>query len=137
MKWTARQKARIDECFGAWLDAFFLTPITISYVWETKNEEKRGTSGDCAFEITSGYPYRSVLLTIYPVAAEMSDEQLDACLCHEAIHAVLVPMQRNREAPWEYFRDNLEIVTDHLSHIILKGQRRRKDLEKRLKGRRV
>lgn len=105
------------------------------------NDDCGMPGGLTAFGVQCMYPYRNVVLHVYPHAFAMPDDCMERSLLHEALHVVLDSLCENRLAADKIFSEHVEMTIERLSfhiyHKLEKEKSRRSKPTKIIKSTKV
>lgn len=113
--WPERKRKRVIKWTQYWTRMLSLEPVNIDWAFNTEPKDTDDEMRTVAMDIHSGFPYRHMLINVYPLCAEVNNRRLGQMVCHELMHYVVKPMSRNRLDPYEEYRDNEELVVDQLA----------------------
>lgn len=113
--WSRAARERVKAWFDYWIRMLSLDPVFVTWDFEGKDKDADDEGRILLMTIKSGFPYRNMNITVYPDAAELGNRRLGQVVCHELMHYVVKPMNRNRLESFGIYMDYEEEVVDKLA----------------------
>lgn len=111
MKWTIKQQEELKSRVNHWLDKLSMSPMTISYTFESKDYNR------AFLEINTNYPYSSATIVAYPMY--LKSESKDRLVVHELLHILIDEIDVRRLYSKVIYDDAVERAVDKLAHVIV------------------
>ena len=115
---TDRQNRRVTKLVVKWSRIMGLDRWRgeITFLDQDRADTKDATFVAC-MDTEVSWPYRQYRTNVYPVIADMTDDEVEGLVVHELTHVLLAPMRNDEQA-----RSTVERVTTDIEMALLSAR---------------